>query len=96
MNNERRKEVETIIEDIEKLNLKKMATDLEAIVGRVENVMDEEQSAFNNLPPKLQRGENRGIFAETHGSLKSAIDNIRTLIDVIRDDIIGDLKDAAQ
>lgn len=96
MNNERRKEIKNIISDIEELNLNKIATDLEAIVGRVEDVMDDEQDAYDNLPASLQDSDKGQAFTETLNSLEKVVDGIRTIIDVLNDDIIGDLKDAAQ
>jgi formiminotetrahydrofolate cyclodeaminase len=52
MNNERRKEIDKII------------SDLEEIRSRIETVKDEEQDAFDNMPESFQEGE-RGEQMQT-------------------------------
>lgn len=58
MNNKRRKEIQHMIERIESL---------------VQNILDEEQESFENMPENLQYSENGMISEEAQENLEAAV-----------------------
>lgn len=56
---------------------------LESAKDVIEEVMEEEQEAFDNLPESLQ-GADRGVEMEEYiGDLENAVDSLDDLLDVI-------------
>lgn len=70
MNNKRRKEIIDIIRKIENL---------------VENVLSEEQDAFDNMPESLQCSYNGSISEDAQSSLESAIDCLEEAISYLEE-----------
>ena len=68
MNNKRRKEISKIV------------TTLEDVMGRLSEVVDEEQSAFDNMPESIQ-GSDRGCESEEAiDCLNDALDSVESAI----------------
>lgn len=68
MNNEKRKKLYTIIDDMRKLQ------------GRIESIMDDEQDCFDNLPEGLQQSVRGQQMEEAVDNLSLAIDSIDEVI----------------
>lgn len=73
MNKQRRKEIEKICERLEDL------------YSDLEYVMDEEQSAFDNLPESLQYTEKGEQMEENVSTIENSLDSIREAIDNLED-----------
>jgi len=67
MNKERRKEIRRITEEIESLEME------------LQNVADEEQEAFDNLPENFQEGERGDKMTECIDALEEAISDLGTV-----------------
>ena len=71
MNNKRRKEISKIV------------SALEDVRGRLSEVVDEEQSAFDNMPESIQ-GSDRGCESEEAlDSMNDALDSIESAIEYL-------------
>ena len=71
MNNKRRKEISKIV------------TTLEDVMGRLSEVVDEEQSAFDNMPESIQ-GSDRGCNSEEAiGYLSDALDSVLSALEYL-------------
>lgn len=81
MNNQRRKALQAILTDLDRL-----AGELSVIFDSVQAVRDEEQEAFDNLPESLQEGE-RGYFMQ---------DAIDALDEVTFEDAFDEARDAIE
>ncbi len=72
MNPARRKQIralETRIETELKTSAAALVALLEELVGKYQDIKDEEQEAFDNLPESLQNGEKGGEMLEAIGHL---------------------------
>lgn len=70
MNNKRRKEIRNAITQIEIL---------------VQNILDEEQEAFDSMPEGLQESENGIISQESQDNLELAIESLNEAIEYLED-----------
>lgn len=71
MNNKRRKEISKIV------------STLEEVRDRLSEVVDEEQSAFDNMPESIQ-GSDRGCESEEAiGYLSDALDSVESALDYL-------------
>lgn len=70
MNKTRRKQIQDAIAKIETL---------------VQNILDEEEEAFSNMPEGLQASENGMISEEAQDNLASAIDALEEAISYLED-----------
>ena len=71
MNNKRRKEISKIV------------STLEDVRDRLSEVVDEEQSAFDNMPESIQ-GSDRGCDSEEAiGYLSDALDSVESALDYL-------------
>lgn len=96
MNNNRRKEISKIIEDIESA-VSTAKEKLEELQTSIESVRDEEQEYMDNMPENLQGSERYETAEQAVGNLDSAASSIEELIEAIdTDDLIGYLNDAAE
>lgn len=88
MNKERRKAIADLIEDIEKI-------DFEDIKSRIENIRDEEQEYFDNMPESFQMGDKGQRAEEAISYLEeadSAVDEVLSQIE----ELIGQLNNASE
>lgn len=70
MNNERRKEIQNAISKIESL---------------VQNILDQEQDAFENMPEGLQEAPNGIVSMEAQENLELAIDALEDAISYLEE-----------
>ena len=85
MNNQRRRELNRIVTDMESVSMPVDVEELEGIKSDIESVLWDEESAFENMPENLQysmRGE----------ASQEAQDNMNEAIDLI-DEFISDYED---
>lgn len=73
MNKDRRKNLATIIET------------LEAMKSSLEDVRDEEESAFDNLPESIQESERGETMQEIVDALYDACDSLEETIDSLNE-----------
>lgn len=71
MNKERRKDIASIVEE------------LEALQERIEIVRDEEQDYFDNMPESFQSGEKGMAAEEAISNLDDAFGEMDTIIDYL-------------
>lgn len=71
MNNNRRKEIAALDE-----RLQAVVAELEALIGDIENVRDEEQDYFDNMPESIQAGERGDRASEVVAALDDAINEL--------------------
>lgn len=96
MNNDRRKEISRIIEEIESA-VSTAKEKLEELQSSIESVRDEEQECMDNMPENLQGSERYETAEQAVENLDSAASSIEELIEAIdTDDLIGYLNDAAE
>ena len=69
MNKQRRKEIDNLISDAIRLETS------------IEDLLDEEQDYFDNMPDNLQSSEKAEIAENAISNLEDAWDNIRNCID---------------
>lgn len=84
MNNARRKLINQIVERLNNFEASDSDTDkefLEGIQSDIENIKDEEQDAFDNMPEGLQQSERGQASEQAVENLDEACGNIQTLID---------------
>ena len=73
MNNKRRKEISKIV------------STLEDVRDRLNEVVDEEQSAFDNMPESIQ-GSDRGCDSEEAiGYLSDALDSVQSALEYLNE-----------
>ena len=70
MNKERRKRIVDAIYKIETL---------------IQNILDDEQEAYDNMPPGIQESENGMISEEAQESLDSAIESLEEAISYLEE-----------
>lgn len=80
MNNTRRKLIKDIITALQGI-------DLEGPKSDVENVKDEEQEAFDNLPESLQQGDRGQAMEQAIGTLEDALSELETACSAVEDAI---------
>ena len=73
MNKERRREIETLIDELDDLK------------ARIESVQSDEQDYFDNMPENLQSSERGEMAEEAIGNLDSALDSLDEAIDSLRE-----------
>lgn len=73
MNKERRK------------TIAKLREQLEEIASELENLADEEQDAYNNLPESLQQSERGTMMEDAATNLECAFESIREVISNLED-----------
>ena len=69
MNNERRKRIAAVIEKLEEAKCE------------LEEIRDEEQAAFDNMPESLQESERGGTMQEAIDNLESAVGSVEEAVD---------------
>lgn len=69
MNKQRRKEIQTI------------SNDLIPLMTSIEDLLAEEQDYFDNMPENLQSSEKAEIAENAISNLEEALDNIRECVD---------------
>ena len=90
MNNTRRKEIARIRGQLEELSAK-----LSELHGDIDNVLSEEQEAFDAMPESLQEGERGQTMQTALDNLHGALDEADTLTSAV-DDCANYLEEAAQ
>ena len=85
MNNDRRKAIALIRGEVEQL-----AEQLDSVKTQLEDLRDEEQEYFDNMPESLQGGEKGDAAQEAVNQLDSAID----ALDIDFDSATGALEEA--
>lgn len=96
MNNDRRKEISRIIEEIDSA-VSTAKEKLEELQSSIESVRDEEQECMDNIPENLQGSERYETAEQAVDNLDSAVSSIEELIEAIdTDDLIEHLNDAAE
>lgn len=96
MNNDRRKEISRIIEEIDSA-VSTAKEKLEELQSSIESVRDEEQECMDNIPENLQGSERYETAEQAVDNLDSAVSSIEELIEAIdTEDLIGYLNDAAE
>lgn len=96
MNNNRRKEISRIIEEVESA-VSTAKEKLEELQTSIESVRDEEQEYMDNMPENLQCSERYETAEQAVENLDNAASSIEELIDAMdTDDLIGYLNDAAE
>lgn len=90
MNNTRRKEIARIRGQLEELSAL-----LIELHGDIDNILSEEQEAFDALPESLQDGERGQTMQTALDNLQSALDEADTLTSAV-DDCANYLEEAAQ
>lgn len=73
MNNARRKVIQNIMDQLEKL------------MEDIEAVKDEEQEAYDNLPESIQNSERGEAMDHAIYNLDDAAENVQIVIDVLED-----------
>ena len=86
MNNERRKAIAAVRGEIETL-----VDQFDSIKTQLEDIRDEEQDYFDNMPESFQQGDKGQAAEEAISNLDNAID----ALDVQLDDAINYLEEAA-
>lgn len=71
MNKNRRKEIKTVIDELDKLG------------ARIEELRDEEQGYFDNMPEGIQWSEKGDAVQETIDDMDEAIDSIQNCVDAL-------------
>jgi len=69
MNNQRRKQIATLVEDIDS----RLSELLSEFTERAQEILDEEQEAFDALPESIQDGERGQAMQEAIGNLEDAV-----------------------
>lgn len=96
MNNDRRKEISRIIEEIESA-VATAKEKLEELQSSIESVRDEEQECMDNMPENLQGSERYTTAEQAVDNLDNAASSIEELIEAIdTDDLIEYLNDAKE
>ena len=96
MNNNRRKEISRIIEEIESA-VSTAKEKLEELQSSIESVRDEESGCYENLPEGIMYSERGEAMEQAVDNLDNAASSIEELIDAMdTDDLIGYLNDAAE
>lgn len=103
MNNSRRKNIEYIIEDLQKLlkyNLKEdteyIADELENIEFSIESVVGEEQDSLDNIPENLRYSSRCEDMEENINDLNDISSDVSSLAQSIRDNMTQDLNEKIQ
>lgn len=73
MNKSRRKKIEEIIEQLEALSLE------------IEEIRDEEDTAYENLPESMQNSEKGDKMMEATSNIDEAIDNISDAVSALKE-----------
>jgi len=98
MNKNRRKEIDAVMADIEKLRaaLDAVKGGFQEALEALETIRDDEQEYFDNMPESLQSGEKGGDAEAAISALETAIDAVSeiTEIDADIDAIVGALDEA--
>lgn len=87
MNNQRRKEISSIVSELQGLSAQ-----FDELKERIEAVRDEEQEYFDNMPESFQQGDKGSMAEEAISNLDSAVD----AFEIDFDEIISSLENAAQ
>lgn len=96
MNNDRRKEISRIIEEIDSA-VSTAKEKLEELQTSIESVRDEEQECMDNMPENLQGSERYERAEEAFNNLDYAASSIEEIIDALDgEELIGYLNDAAE
>lgn len=96
MNNDRRKEISRIIEEIESA-VSTAKEKLEELQSDIESIRDEESDSYENLPEGIMYSERGEAMEQAVDNLDNAASSIEELIDAMdTDDLIGYLNDAAE
>jgi len=69
MNNQRRKQIATLVEDIDS----RLSELLSEFTERAQEILDEEQEAFDALPESIQDGERGQAMQEAISNLEDAV-----------------------
>jgi hypothetical protein len=88
MNAQRRKEIADLIREAAD------PSELESFADRIDEIRDEEQDAFDNLPESLQGGERGDAMQEAIGNLEEAAEKMREAAQAVSDAL--DALDTAQ
>lgn len=74
---------EYVMNNIRRNKIKSLLNDLNAINNKVEDILDEEEDAYNNLPDQLQDTANGIAMSETIEALEDAIDQLESIEDIL-------------
>ena len=73
MNNIRRKKIKEIIDNLNNLH------------GRIEEVLSEEQDAYDNMPEGLQMSDNGMACEDAIDKLEDSMDNLNTAVEILEE-----------
>ena len=79
MNNARRSRIRRLIQNLKacrKVDDRWVGVDWEFVEGELQDLLEEEQEAMDNIPENLQDGDRYMVAEESVGSLEEAIDAI--------------------
>ena len=68
--------------------IKKVISDLENIQTEVANVLDDEETTYDNMPESLQSSINGMTSEEAINGLQEAMDNIETIVDALNEVVL--------
>lgn len=80
MNNERRKQLAALLDDLQQTGLRDAMAKLEDVKNELESLRDEEQEAFDNLPPSLQDGDRGQAMNDAIEKMDGALSTLDDLI----------------
>ena len=89
MNNQRRKQIATLVEDIDS----RLSELLSEFTERAQEILGEEQEAFDALPESIQDGERGQAMQEAIGNLEDAVG---VLEGIVTTEITDALESAAE
>ena len=97
MNKERRAKIADQIKRLEALNeqFSAIKSEAEEIAAELEQIRDEEQEAFDNLPEGLQQGERGQACENAINEIGSAIDTLGEFEGINLDGALGNLEEAS-
>lgn len=81
MNNDRRKQLAALLEDLQQTGLRDAMDNLSTIRDQLENIKGEEEEARDNLPESVQNGERGEKMQEAIAKMEEACDTLTDLID---------------
>ena len=81
MNNDRRKQLAALLEDLQQTGLRDAMAKLEDIRDQLEDIKSEEEEARDNLPESVQNGERGEKMQEAIAKMEEASETIADLID---------------
>ena len=83
MNNDRRKRLSSVSDAISAA-----VTELETAIEALTEIRDEEQEAYDNMPPSLQDSERGQASEEAYSTMDEVIDLVQSFVDETPQDMV--------